>query len=101
MTFVFREVKEAKKLSDNAHELSVVGDLTCKGITKPVTLKVRADYLPGKLGSRVQGRQGDLLVLRSDFSIRRADFDLKPELGGDVVAEEIQVRAAIVGHSEK
>lgn len=101
VTFAFREVKEAKKLGENAHELTVAGEVTCKGITKPVTVTVRADYLPGKLGSRVRGKEGDLLVLRSDFSIRRADFDLKPEMGGDVVAEEIRIRAAIVGHSEK
>lgn len=41
---------------------------------------------------------GDLLVLRSDFTVDRTDFGIKPEMDGSEVAKEIQVLVRIVGY---
>lgn len=97
ITFEIKEVKEATPKGEGAFELTVSGDLTCKGVTKPVTTKIAATYLEGKLQERTRGAKGDLLVLRSTFAIKRADYNIKPDMGGTVVAEEIELRVSIAG----
>lgn len=100
--FSFKKVSDAKKIDDTTQELTVVGDLLCKGITKEQTVKVRATYLVDGMSQR-QGPKapGDLLVLRADFVIKRADYQIKPDMPGKVVGEEIQLKAAIAGGAKK
>lgn len=77
----------------------VTGNLTVKGTTKSITIPVDLTYLPGKLADRTGGQmQGDLLVLRSKFSINRSDFGIKPGQMTDKVAEEIELSFALAGH---
>jgi len=97
ITFEVKEVKEVKRGENDSYELTAVGELTCKGVTKSVTTVVSATYLPGKLGDRMRGANGDLLVLRSNFIVKRSDFQIKPEMGPEVVAEDIEVRVSIAG----
>lgn len=94
--FAIREVQEARKAADETYELTVLGDFTCKGTTRPLTLKVKAHYLPGKLSTRLRA-EGDLLVLRTEFIISRKDFNIKPDQSTAVVSDEIEIRASIVG----
>lgn len=95
--FTIKKVTDAKSSEKDVHELTVVGDLTIKGITKEITVPVKATYLPGKLSERGGRAKGDLLVVRSNFSIKRADYKIKPEMDGKVVAEEIELRVSIAG----
>jgi len=95
--FAFKKVTDVKKGADSAVEMKVTGDFTCHGVTKEITIPVTANYLKGKLGERLRDKQGDLLVLRSNFSIKRKDFGIKPSMGNDVVAENIEIRVSIVG----
>lgn len=95
--FVFKKVQTAKSPEGNVASLTVTGDFQCKGVTKQLTVPVTATYLPGQLAKRMQGKEGDLLVLRSTFSIRRSDFGIKPGSGIDSVGEEIELRVSIVG----
>ncbi len=81
--------------------MTMVCDFTCKGITKEITVGIIAKYLKGKAGNRMRGAEGDLLVLRSSFSIKRSDFGIKKGMGSDVVAQEIELRVSIVGMSKK
>jgi polyisoprenoid-binding protein YceI len=99
--FAIKKVTDSKPAGDNVFELTVVGDLTCKGVTKEMTVTVKATYLGGKLNERMSKMTGDLLILRSSFSIKRADFGIKPDVPDKVVAEEIQLRIAIAGVSPK
>lgn len=99
--FTFKKVTDAKSAGEGATEMTVVGDMTCHGVTKEVTVPVKATYLPGKLGDRQSKGSGDLLVLRSSFTIKRTDFGIKPDMSDKVVAEAIQVQVAIVGSSPK
>jgi polyisoprenoid-binding protein YceI len=76
----------------------VTGDFSLKGVTKELTIPVTFTYLPDMLGKRSNGSvQGDLLVLRSTFTINRSEFGIKPEQNTDKVAEEIEIRLAIAG----
>ena len=84
--FAIKKVTDYKSAGDNVFDLTVVGDLTCKGVTKELTVPVKATYLPGKLGERSSKQTGDLLVLRANFAMKRKDFGIKPDMPDKVVA---------------
>jgi polyisoprenoid-binding protein YceI len=75
------------------------GKFTLKGVTKQVTVPVKLTYLAGQLGKRINKPEvrGDLLVIRGEFTILRADYGIKPNESTDKVANEIQLTIAIVG----
>jgi polyisoprenoid-binding protein YceI len=99
--FTFKKVTEAKTLEPNVFEMTVVGDVACKGVTKETTAVVKATFLPGKLGERTSRQTGDLLILRSTFTIQRSDHQINPGTPATIVAEEIQLRVAIAGAAPK
>ncbi|MGC6423664.1 MAG: YceI family protein [Lentimonas sp.] len=76
----------------------VTGDFSLKGVTKEITVPVTFTYLPNMLGKRSNGAmEGDLLVLRSTFTINRSEFGIKPGENLDKVADDIELRLAIAG----
>jgi polyisoprenoid-binding protein YceI len=79
------------------------GTLTVKGVTKEVTLPVSFTYLVDKLGARLGDPkvQGDLLVLRANFSINRNEFGIQTGEMTDKVAETINVSLSIAGSSPR
>ena len=79
----------------------VVGDFECKGVTKEMVVPIKITYLRGQLKKRMRRGKGDLLVLRSAFTIKRSDFGIKPDMGPDTVAEDIEVRVSIVGAARR
>jgi len=100
ISLTIKSVADVKQLGTEGTQMSVTGDFTCKGITKEITVPVIATYLKDKAGNRMRGAEGDLLVLRSKFSIKRSDFGIKKGMGSEVVAEEIELRVSIVGVSK-
>ena len=94
--FALREVKNVRAVSPSVYAATVVGDFTCRGITKRLTVDATATHHPGKASERHRSGS-DLLVLRSTFKIRRRDFGIKPRKGDNLLAEEIEVRLAIAG----
>jgi len=101
ISLTVKTVKDVKRLGKEGTQMTVAGAFTCKGITKEITVPVIATFLQGKAGDRIRGAEGDLLVLRSKFSIKRSDFGIKKGMGSEVVAEEIELRVSIVGLSKK
>lgn len=79
----------------------VTGKLTVKGVTKEITVPVSFTYLPDKLSARQPNAKGDLLVVRSSFTIKRTDFNINAGNGEDKVANEIQLTLSIAGASPK
>jgi len=78
------------------------GKFTLKGVTKDVTLPVKLTYLADALEKRTKpGNKGDLLVVRGEFVILRADYGIKPGQNEDKVANEIKLTLAIVGSAPK
>ena len=65
------------------------------------TVKVKATYLPDGISKRQGKVQGDLLVLRADFSIKRSDYKIKLDTPTAVVGDEIQLKVAIAGGAKK
>lgn len=75
----------------------VTGKLTVKGITKEITIPVKLTYLKDRLKDRFPQKQGDLLVLRSTFKIKRSDFGINAGKAEDKVADEIELNLSLAG----
>ena len=86
------------RTSGDTTDADVSGDLTIKGTTKAVTVPVKMTFLKGKLKERGGSRvNGDLLVVRSSFSIKRSDYGINPGRMLDKVSDEIGLKLSIVG----
>jgi polyisoprenoid-binding protein YceI len=100
ITFEARELKNVKTSGDTT-TADVTGTFTCKGIAKEITAPVKFTYLKDKLGQRVPNMQGDLLVIRSTFSIKRSEFGIMAGQMEEKVADSIELTLSIAGASAK
>jgi polyisoprenoid-binding protein YceI len=97
------EVKEVSNIQrdGNAGTADVLGTFTLRGVSKDMTIPVRVTYLPGRLKDRGGDQEGDLLVLRSNFVIKRSDFGIRPGEFEDKVSDDIQVTLNVAGAAPK
>lgn len=101
ITFEITKVTDVEKKGEKI-EVDVTGKFTLKGVTKEIEVDAKVAYLPGKLGDRTGGKvQGDLLVIRSNFEIKRSDFGIKPGEYADKVSETIDLSLSIAGSAPK
>jgi len=100
ITFDVKEVKNVKTTGDTT-TADASGTFTLHGVTKEVTVPVKLTYLPDKLGQRVPNMKGDLLVVRTNFELKRTDFKINPGQGNDKVSDEINLSLSIAGTSPK
>lgn len=93
------EVKEVAnvKVEDGKGTADVTGTFTLNGVSKEMTVPVKATYLPGRLKDRMPDANGDLLVIRAEFPVKRSDFEIQPGQNEDKVSDEIKVTFAIAG----
>lgn len=90
------------KMEGDTATATVSGTFSLKGKEKALTTPAKVTLLPGALAKRSNGAlQGDLLVIRSTFTIKRSDFGINPAAPTDKVADEIEVSLAIAGASPK
>ncbi len=82
---------------DGTTKTKVKGKLTIKAITKEITIPVKINYLKDKLKARFPMLEGDLLVLRSNFTIKRSDFGIQPGQMEEKVSDEIALSLSIAG----
>ena len=92
-------LKETKK----GITMDVTGTFSLKGTSKKITAPVVVTYLKDKLGARINSKdaKGDLLVIRSDFSISRSEFGIKPGQNLDKVSDDIEISLRVVGSHAK
>lgn len=98
------EAKDLKKVKTDGDKTSadVTGTFTLKGIPKDITIPVVLTYLKDKLGERMGGmQQGDLLVIRSQFTIKRSDFGIQPGKMENKVSDTIELTLGIAGACAK
>jgi polyisoprenoid-binding protein YceI len=100
ITFEAKELKNVKTQGDTT-TADATGTFTCKGVSQEMTIPVKLTYLKDKLAQRVPNMKGDLLVIRSQFSIKRSDFNINPGQFDDKVSEEIELTLSIAGASPK
>jgi polyisoprenoid-binding protein YceI len=98
--FEVKKVSGVKK-TKSGYDCTVNGTFTLKGVSKDITVKANVSYLPGQLAARggVQGREGDLIVVRTSFSFDRTKFGVAPDLG--ILGNNVDVKLAAVGISLK
>jgi len=75
---------------------TIAGKLTVKGVTKKVSVPVRLTYLKGMLIKRNRV-PGDLLVLRSDFTIKRSEYGINAGNKEEKVSDEIELKLRVAG----
>jgi polyisoprenoid-binding protein YceI len=100
ISFDAKELKNVKT-EGNVTTADAVGAFTCKGVSKDMTIPVKLTYLKDKLSQRLPSMKGDLLVIRSNFSIKRTDFNINPGQFEDKVSEEIELTLSIAGAAAK
>jgi polyisoprenoid-binding protein YceI len=96
ITFEAKMLKNVKTDGDNT-TADAVGTLTIKGVSKEITAPVKLTYLKDKLGQRVPNMKGDLLVIRSTFTIKRSDFGINPSAPQASVSEDIEISLSVAG----
>jgi polyisoprenoid-binding protein YceI len=96
ITFESKELKNIKTSGTNT-TADIVGTFTLKGVSKELTVPVRFTYLKDKLSQRVSTQTGDLLVLRSEFAIKRGDFNIQPGQNENKVSNTINLTLSLVG----
>lgn len=100
ITFTAEELKDVKE-DGTTITGTAVGTLTVKGTSKEMEVPVKLNYLPGKLGARNNGMEGDLLVLRATFTILRDEFGINPGQNEDKVANEVELKLNVAGYHAK
>ncbi|HMO66844.1 MAG TPA: YceI family protein [Verrucomicrobiota bacterium] len=95
----FEAVRAANVKTDGDRVTAdVTGKFTLRGVTREIPVPVTFTYLKDRLGARSNGQmQGDLLVIRSNFTIKRGDFGINPGAPQDKVSEEIQLTLSLAG----
>ena len=90
------------KLAGETATANVKGKFSLKGVEKEITVPAKVTLLKDKLGARTGGKmQGDLLVIRTEFTIKRSDYDVNPKAPSDKVSEDVVISLAIAGSSPK
>ncbi|ATC63104.1 hypothetical protein CMV30_03550 [Nibricoccus aquaticus] len=90
------------KTSGNTTTADATGKFTLHGVTKDITVPVTLTFLPDALEKRTKpGNKGDILVVRTKFTIKRADYGIKPGQMEDKVSPEIEISLAIAGSAPK
>ena len=101
ISFEVKSVSEIEK-KESTGQARVTGIFSLHGVSKEITVDAKVTYLPGKLGERTGGKmEGDLLVIRSKFTINRSDYNIQPGENTDKVAEEISLSLSIAGAAPK
>jgi polyisoprenoid-binding protein YceI len=100
ITFEVEGLKNVVRDGDTA-TADAVGVFTLMGVAKEMEIPVRLTYLPGRLKERGGDVDGDLVVIRSSFTINRSEFGIQPGENTDKVAEEIELTLSIAGASPK
>jgi polyisoprenoid-binding protein YceI len=102
ITFEIKKISDIEKKADNKGEADVTGVFTLNGVSKEITVDAKVTYLPGRLAERSpQKTPGDLLVIRSEFTIKRSDYNIQPGKNLDKVSDEIELELAIAGAAPK
>jgi polyisoprenoid-binding protein YceI len=100
ISFDVSELKDAKTAGD-VTKATAVGTFTLKGVAKKISVPVTISHLKGKLSQRIPKMEGDLLVIRSTFTIKRGDYGVNPGAPTDKVSEEIELSLSIAGAAPK
>jgi CubicO group peptidase (beta-lactamase class C family)/polyisoprenoid-binding protein YceI len=93
-----KKIERIKKTGEGAWDGRVAVDFTMKGTTKRLSIPLSVRHFPGRAQERDgRVRFGDLLVVRSTFTVKRSDFNVAPDVPPAVCGDEVELRVAVVG----
>jgi polyisoprenoid-binding protein YceI len=97
------EKVENLKPKGNATSADVTGKMTIKGVTKTMTVPVTLTYLKDKIKDRggFPGKNGDILVVRSEFTVKRGDFGINTGKMEEKVANDIAIKLSLAGFAPR
>ena len=100
VSFEITGVTEIKNISDTKLTAKVTGNFTLHGVTKVITVDVKAMLLEEseKTKSRMKG---DLLSIRASLGVKLSDFGVENNIIGNKVADDIEVGINMVGSNAK
>lgn len=98
ISFEAKDLQNVKTDGDTT-TADVSGTFMLKGIAKEITVAAKFTFLKDKLGQRVPNQKGDLLVIRSTFSIKRSDFGIMSGQMEQKVSDTIELTLSIAGAS--
>lgn len=87
--------------ADTTTAANVLGTLSVKGVSRKLTVPVKFTYLKDKLKARFPKLEGDLLVVRANFKIKRSDFGINAGAFEDKVSDEIDLSLSLAGQSPR
>lgn len=98
ITFELTQLNDVQT-TGNTTTATVQGKFTLKGVTRDIAVPVRLTHLADAFGKRINKPEvkGDLLVIRGEFTLNRADYGIQPGKNEDKVNPEIKLTLAIVG----
>ena len=97
ITFEVTGASNVRKSGDST-EADLTGNLTVKGTTRAIKVPGKLTFMKGKLKARGGSKvDGDLLVVRSSFSIKRSDYGINAGQMLDKVTDDINLTLSVVG----
>ena len=100
ISFEVKTLKNVKTMGDTT-TADVTGTFNLHGVSKEITVPLKLTYLKDKLGNRVPNQKGDLLVIRSTFTIKRSEFGIKPGQLEEKLSDAIELSLSIAGASPR
>ena len=101
MKFELSGVSGLKTTGDGVFKGQANGTMTVKGVAKELNTEVTIKHLAGKLGAKLPGKKGDLLVVTGTLIVNRDAFNINAGQKLDKVANDIHIRMNFIGYSEK
>ena len=95
ITFTLEKLTDVKKQGDN-YIGNAVGKMSILKSSKEISVPVTMTFLKGRLAERNRV-EGDLLVVRSKFAVKRDDYGINPGQKLLKVANDIEIRVGIAG----
>ncbi len=100
MTFKLSGVSGLKAAGDGVFKGQANGTMTVKGVAKELNTEVTIKHLVGKLGAKLPGKKGDLLVVSGTLIVNRDAFNINAGQKLDKVANDIHIGLNFIGYSE-
>ena len=87
--------------TDNKTTADITGTMTIKGVSHKITVPVKITYLKDRLKDRFPKLEGDLLVLRTTFIVKRSDYGINQGAFEDKVSDDIELTLSVAGQSPR
>lgn len=101
LTCKLKKIVSGREVEKGRFKGTVAVDFTVKGITKALTIPLDVRYLPGLSKERDGRTEGDLMVVKTKFAIKRSDFDVAPGLSPLLAPDMVEIGVSLVGIAPK